>query len=492
LTCINFDFHAGCYPLRSEKYMKEFMKTTHIADQALVNKYSGNGPRYTSYPTAPQFSDDFPMESYLNQPFSDPASARADLSLYVHVPFCRDICYYCACNKIVTREAGASRRYLDKLHLEIQLQAELHGSSRPIRQLHWGGGTPTYLDHAELTELMHDLASHFHLLDQGHREYSIEIDPRTTNGDNIALLKGLGFNRISLGIQDFDPLVQRAVNRVQPFAMVSKLVDQIRSHDFRSLSFDLIYGLPNQDRYTMEATLDRVLQLRPERIACYNYAHLPERFSSQRAIDRLSLPTAASKLAIQEQIAEKLQQGGYLHIGLDHYVLPDDDLALAQQQGRLQRNFQGYSVQLADDLLGLGVSAISQIGDYYVQNVRNLDEYYNILEEGRLPLNRGYVMNSEDKLRRHVIMELICNMYLDVADCNLLYDMDFNSHFSSELELLKSMAVDGLLELEKDSIRITERGRPFLRNICMIFDQYLSSATSTTTAANAPRYSATV
>jgi oxygen-independent coproporphyrinogen-3 oxidase len=432
------------------------------------------------------------MESYLNQPFSDPASARADLSLYVHVPFCRDICYYCACNKIVTREAGASRRYLDKLHLEIQLQAELHGSSRPIRQLHWGGGTPTYLDHAELTELMHDLASHFHLLDQGHREYSIEIDPRTTNGDNIALLKGLGFNRISLGIQDFDPLVQRAVNRVQPFAMVSKLVDQIRSHDFRSLSFDLIYGLPNQDRYTMEATLDKVLQLRPERIACYNYAHLPERFSSQRSIDRLSLPTAASKLAIQVQIAEKLQQGGYLHIGLDHYVLPADDLALAQQQGRLQRNFQGYSVQLADDLLGLGVSAISQIGDYYVQNVRNLDEYYNILEEGRLPLNRGYVMNSEDKLRRHVIMELICNMYLDVADCDLLYDIDFNSHFACELELLKPMAVDGLLELEKDSIRITERGRPFLRNICMIFDQYLSSATSTTTAANAPRYSATV
>jgi oxygen-independent coproporphyrinogen-3 oxidase len=466
------------------------MKTVHTADQALVSKYSGNGPRYTSYPTAPQFSDDFPMESYLDHQRNDLASAGSDLSLYVHVPFCRDICYYCACNKIVTREAGASRRYLEKLHREIQLQAQLHGSSRPIRQLHWGGGTPTYLDHAELTELMHDLASNFHLLDQGHREYSIEIDPRTTNGDSIALLKGLGFNRLSLGIQDFDPLVQRAVNRVQPFSMVSKLVDQIRQHDFRSLSFDLIYGLPNQDRYTMDATLDKVLLLRPERIACYNYAHLPDRFSSQRAIDRLTLPSASTKLVIQQHIADKLQQGGYLHIGLDHYVLPDDDLAKAQQQGRLQRNFQGYSVQLADDLLGLGVSAISQIGDYYVQNVRGLDDYYSALEEGRLPLQRGYMMNGEDKLRRHVIMELICNMYLDVADCNLLYDIDFNHHFAEELGVLKSMTQDGLVELENDSVRITERGRPFLRNICMVFDQYLAPKISS--AANAPRYSATV
>lgn len=470
--------------------MINIMNTAQLADQGLVNKYSGNGPRYTSYPTAPQFADDFPMENYLEQTEGNQASSRSDLSLYVHLPFCRDICYYCACNKIVTREAGASLRYLDKLHREIELQAELHGSSRPIRQLHWGGGTPTYLDNAELTQLMHDLASHFQLLDQGHREYSIEIDPRTTDGNSIALLKGLGFNRISLGIQDFDPLVQRSVNRVQPFKMVSKLVDQIRAHDFRSLSLDLIYGLPNQDRYTMDATLDKVLQLQPERIACYNYAHLPDRFSSQRAIDRQSLPTASSKLDMQQQIADKLQLGGYLHIGLDHYVLRDDDLALAQQQGRLQRNFQGYSVQLADDLLGLGVSAISQIGDYYVQNVRNLDEYYDILEEGRLPLARGYAMNSEDKLRRHVIMELICNMYLDIADFNLLHDIDFGMHYSTELAQLESMAADGLLELARDSIRITERGRPFLRNICMIFDQYLSSATST--AASAPRYSATV
>jgi oxygen-independent coproporphyrinogen-3 oxidase len=476
-----------CLP--AEEYMNTLSTSTRLSDQALVNKYAGSGPRYTSYPTAPQFSDAFPFQDYLAEQARQRTSNQSDLSLYVHVPFCADICYYCACNKIVTREGGASRRYLDKLHREIVLQSELHGSSRPIRQLHWGGGTPTYLDHAELTELMHDLASHFQLLDQGHREYSIEIDPRTTDGKCIALLKGLGFNRISLGIQDFDPLVQKSVNRVQPYAMVKKLVEQIRQHDFRSLSFDLIYGLPNQDRYTMDATLDKVMQLQPERIACYNYAHLPDRFSSQRAIDRLSLPSAASKLAIQEQIAEKLQAGGYLHIGLDHYVRPDDDLAIAQQQGRLQRNFQGYSVQLADDLLGLGVSAISQMGDYYVQNEHKLDDYYSALGDNRMPLYRGYVMNDEDKLRRHVIMELICNLYLDTADCNSLHGINFESHFADELTTLKAMAEDGLLELDTDSVRITERGRPFLRNICMVFDQYLAPQA---TAPNAPRYSATV
>jgi oxygen-independent coproporphyrinogen-3 oxidase len=466
--------------------MKTGTLNSGLSDHALVNKYSGNGPRYTSYPTAPQFREDFELQNYLDD--CTRTASTEMLSLYVHVPFCRDICYYCACNKIVTRDSSVSRRYLDYLHREIVSQAALHGG-RQIRQLHWGGGTPTFLDHAELTELMHDLASHFQLLDKGYREYSIEIDPRTTNRDCIALLKGLGFNRVSLGIQDFDPLVQRSVNRIQPLSMITELVDQIRSHDFRSLSFDLIYGLPNQDQYTMEATLNKVLTLRPDRISCYNYAHMPERFSSQRAIDRLTLPTGQQKLSMQEQIAQTLQAGGYIHIGLDHYVLPSDDLATAQQQGRLQRNFQGYSVQMAEDLLGLGVSAISQIGDYYVQNAKDLDGYYALLDEPRLPVVRGYKSNEEDKLRRHIIMELICNLYLDTADCNLIYNVDFKTHFSTELTQLQGMAADGLLTINADSLRITERGRPFLRNICMIFDQYLSNAS---VAANAPRYSATV
>ena len=408
---------------------------------ALVSKYAGNGPRYTSYPTAPQLREDFDLESFLADCGASSKSCQSPLSLYVHVPFCRDICYYCACNKIVTRDCSASRRYLDAMHREIAMLAPLHGSSRPVRQMHWGGGTPTYLDHAELTELMHELASNFQLLDKGHREYSIELDPRTTGKGCIALLKGLGFNRISLGIQDFDPLVQKAVNRVQPLAMVRDLVEQIRRYGFRSLSFDLIYGLPHQDQYTMEATLAKVLALRPDRIACYNYAHLPERFSSQRAIDRLSLPSPQKKLAIQGLIADMLQAGGYRHIGLDHYVLPEDDLALAQQQGHLQRNFQGYSIQMADDLIGIGVSAISQIGDFYVQNARVLDEYYCLLLQDRLPLSRGYRLNREDKLRRHVIMELICNLYLDITDCEQLHNVEFWTHFAKEADTLGSCSL---------------------------------------------------
>ena len=455
-------------------------------DPALVNKYAGTGPRYTSYPTAPQFSETFNVEAYC-------AAMRADrtdpLSLYLHIPFCQDICYYCACNKIVTREPGTASRYLSVLRQEIGMQSALHGQQRPITQMHWGGGSPTYLENAEVTELMHDLAKNFSLIDGSHREYSIELDPRTTNDGAIPLFKGLGFNRVSLGIQDFDPLVQKSINRVQPFAMVRKLVDEIRLYDYRSLSFDLIYGLPHQDRTTMESTLNQVIALQPDRIACFNYAHLPERFKSQRAIDRMALPSASEKLKLQAQISGTLQAAGYHHIGLDHYVLPDDDLAKAQHAGTLQRNFQGYSVQLADDILGMGVSSISQINNYYVQNARDLQDYYRDIEAGSLAIHRGYQASQEDLLRRHIIMELICNLHLDVDDLELPNDLDFWEYFSSENMALQDMASDGLIELDTGVIRVTERGRPFLRNICMVFDQYLTPQSE---AANAPRYSAVV
>ncbi|MEM0954009.1 MAG: oxygen-independent coproporphyrinogen III oxidase [Pseudomonadota bacterium] len=455
-------------------------------DPALVNKYAGTGPRYTSYPTAPQFSESFDVAAYrsaMRQDRSDP------LSLYLHIPFCQDICYYCACNKIVTREPGIASRYLSVLRQEIQMQSKLHGSLRPITQMHWGGGSPTYLENGEVTELMHDLAKNFALMDAGHREYSIELDPRTTNDGAIPLFKGLGFNRVSLGIQDFDPLVQKSINRVQPLAMVRALVDDIRLYDYRSLSFDLIYGLPHQDGNTMETTLKQVIELQPDRVACFNYAHLPERFKSQRAIDRLALPTASEKLKLQAQISGTLQAAGYHHIGLDHYVLPEDDLARAQNAGTLQRNFQGYSVQLAEDILGLGVSAISQIDDYYVQNARDLQDYYRDIEVGSLAIHRGYKSSTEDLLRRHVIMELICNMHLDVDALELPESADFWNYFSSEINALQDMADDGLIELDTGAIRVTERGRPFLRNICMVFDQYLAPQGE---AANSPRYSAVV
>ena len=447
----------------------------HKQDMELAVKYACQGPRYTSYPTAPQFRQDFPLDQYIAWQGRDGDHKRAPLSIYVHVPFCNDICYYCACNKIVTREKGVARQYLNRLETEIELQSQLVGDKRPITQMHWGGGTPTYLDNAEITELMHMLATHFRLLDKGYREYSIEIDPRTIENSTIALLKGVGFNRISLGIQDFDPLVQKAVNRIQPYKEIAPLVDCIRSHGFRSLSFDLIYGLPHQDRYTMGETLRKVIALRPDRIACYNYAHLPERFSSQRAIDRLTLPEPQEKLLLQQMISHTLQDAGYLHIGMDHYVLPKDELALAQQEGRLQRNFQGYSLHMADDLLGLGVSAISQIGDFYLQNERELDAYYKMIDQGQLPSTRGCKVNSEDKLRRHIIMGLISELKLDIAECNRQFGIDFNTMFEQELEALRPMVSDGLLSINDKEIDVKHRGRPFLRNICMPFDAYLEA-----------------
>ncbi|RLQ21477.1 oxygen-independent coproporphyrinogen III oxidase [Seongchinamella sediminis] len=461
----------------------------HQADMELARRYACQGPRYTSYPTAPQFRRDFPLDEYLAWQASDGEHRRAPLSLYVHLPFCQDICYYCACNKIVTRKKNVAQEYLGRLQREITLQSELVGHQRPITQMHWGGGTPTYLDHAQITELMHLLASNFHLLDKGYREYSIEIDPRTVDASTIALLKGVGFNRLSLGIQDFDPLVQQSVNRVQPYRQVASLVESIRAHGFRSLSFDLIYGLPHQDRHTMAETLHKVIELRPDRIACYNYAHLPERFSSQRAIDRLTLPEPDEKLLLHEIISHTLQAAGYVHIGMDHYVLPEDELALAQNEGRLQRNFQGYSLHMADDLLGLGMSAISQLGDYYLQNERELDGYYRMLDGGQFPITRGCQVNADDKLRRHIIMTLISELQLDIDDCNRQFGIDFNQLFAGELAQLAPMAEDGLLELSPGAIAVTRRGRPFLRNICMPFDAYLGAHRGDEPA---PKFSATV
>jgi oxygen-independent coproporphyrinogen-3 oxidase len=355
--------------------------------------------------------------------------------------------------------------------------------------MHWGGGTPTYLDHAEITELMHMLASHFRLLDKGYREYSIEIDPRTVELPTIALLKGVGFNRISLGIQDFDPRVQAAINRVQPFEEVAPLVDSVRAHGFRSLSFDLIYGLPHQDNLTTADTLRKVVSLRPDRIACYNYAHLPERFPSQRAIDRHTLPSPGDKLLLQQIVSHGLQDAGYVHIGMDHYVLPEDELAVAQREGRLQRNFQGYSLHMADDLLGLGVSAISQIGDFYLQNERDLPGYEQCLDAGKLPASRGCRISSDDRLRRHIIMSLISDMELDIAECNRQFGIDFLRDFRGELQSLEPMMEDGLIAFDGDVLKVTRRGRPFLRNICMPFDAYLDNHQGDTPP---PKFSATV
>jgi len=442
-------------------------------DPALLAKYDVQGPRYTSYPTALQFDNAFSgrrFEQYLK---SLPASI-SPLSLYVHIPFCEDICYYCACNKVVTKKKSKAREYLDYLHKEIELRAQLHGKNRTITQMHWGGGTPTFLNSAEITELMYALSRHFNLTDAESREYSIEIDPRTVSVETLALLKGIGFNRLSFGVQDFDPFVQHAINRSQSYTLVESLVQAARSYHFKSINFDLIYGLPHQTLKSLETTLHQVIDLQPDRIACYNYAHLPERFKAQKQIDRHALPAADEKLAMFTLITDTLCANGYHFIGMDHFVKPEDEMAIAQDKGYLQRNFQGYSTNLAHDLVGLGVSAISHINRCYVQNNKDLDGYYTILHADELPISRGIICSDEDELRSSVIMQLICNLHIEFPAWENRHNIDFKKHFASELLQLAVFEQDGLVTINNESIVIHESGRPMLRNICMVFDTYLS------------------
>lgn len=446
---------------------------THVWDQQLIAKYDVAGPRYTSYPTAPQFDESYNSNVYKQEALKHLRQSIAPLSLYVHVPFCQNICYYCACNKIVTSDHSVARKYLNYLSKEIQMQSELIGRRRTVMQLHLGGGTPTFLDGAELTELMHQLASHFTLTDCERREYSIELDPRTVVKDDLALLKGLGFNRISIGVQDFDEQVQKAVNRRQEFGMIKSLTEAARLYQFKSISYDLIYGLPFQTLGSLAATLDKTIELSPDRIAFYNYAHLPERFKTQRAIDRLDLPSAEEKISMLTLIADKLIAAGYRHIGMDHFVKPEDDLAVAQKDGMLQRNFQGYSTCLAPDLVGLGVSSISSLQDSYAQNERNLDDYYLRLDEGILPVAKGIKLDDDDRIRRTVITQIICNLLLDTEAIEKQFNIIFSEYFSQELLALKELENDGLLYWHSAKLHITEQGRVMLRNICMPFDKYL-------------------
>lgn len=443
----------------------------------LLAKYDVQGPRYTSYPTALQFDDTFNGRRFETYVKSLPASI-SPLSLYVHIPFCEDICYYCACNKIVTKQKDKAREYLNYLNREIELRGKLHGKNRTITQMHWGGGTPTFLNSAEMTELMYVLSRHFNLTDADTREYAIEIDPRTVTVETLALLKGIGFNRLSFGVQDFDPLVQHAINRSQSFTMVQELVEAAKNYHFKSINIDLIYGLPNQTPASLRETLLKVIELQPDRIATYNYAHLPQRFKAQKQIDRHALPDAAEKLAMLALINDTLSGSGYRFIGMDHFVKPEDDLAIAQQHGYLQRNFQGYATNLAHDLIGLGVSAISQINRCFAQNSKDIERYYTALHADELPIARGIICNDEDVLRSHIIMQLICNLQLDFHSIEQRFKIDFQRHFASELLALDRFASDRLLSIDTDGIRINDDGRPMLRNICMVFDTYLGRQTT--------------
>jgi oxygen-independent coproporphyrinogen-3 oxidase len=443
-------------------------------DGKLIEKYDVAGPRYTSYPTAPNFSSDFELDTYIEDAQNRANHREHPLSLYLHIPFCNSICYYCGCNKIVTRDKTVTRRYLDYLFREIHMQGELWGSKRPVSQLHFGGGTPTFLSDGEFSELMYTLARNFKLGTVKNSEYSIEIDPRTVDTKRLGLFKGLGINRLSLGVQDFDERVQKAVNRVQSYESIRELVEAARSYRFDSISFDLIYGLPHQSTQSLAETIAKVVALAPDRIAFYNYAHLPERFSSQRAIDRLTLPSAAEKIAMLELISQSLRSAGYLHVGMDHYVTSEDSLAKAQKNGRLTRNFQGYSLNKASDLIGIGVSSIGSSDNLFVQNEKQLDTYYAALDEGRLPIAKGLKLNDDDKLRREVILDLSCNLYLDIRSLEDRWGIEFFHYFSSSNNHLSQLEKDGAVQISRSAIVVTELGRSFLRNICMCFDAYLN------------------
>jgi len=441
-------------------------------DPALIRKYDGFGPRYTSYPTADRFSDAFGPEQFVNALLARSIGAATQpLSLYVHLPFCNTICYYCACNKVTTGDHGRSAKYIRYLAKEIGIVAGHIDAASPVTQLHWGGGTPTFLSAEEMTSLMRVLRDHFAFSPDA--ECSIEIDPRKVDAATVGLLAELGFNRMSVGVQDFDAAVQLAVNRIQSEAETLAVLHAARANGFRSLNVDLIYGLPRQTLSGFDVTLDKVLRGAPDRIALYSYAHVPHLFKPQRRISEYELPSPETKLAILELAIAKLTGAGYVHVGMDHFARADDELAVAQRDGRLHRNFQGYSTHADCDLLALGISAIGKVGPTYSQNLRTLDEYYARLDDNTLPCFRGWQLSADDVLRRDVIQELMCGFATSFQRIEQRHDIAFDDYFATELEALKPLADDGLIELGPDAIAVTARGRLLVRTVAMVFDRHL-------------------
>ena len=438
-----------------------------IWDQALIEKYNYSGPRYTSYPTALEFHEAFTPAEF------DMACTQypeRNLSLYVHIPFCHKLCYYCGCNKIITRHQHKADQYLDALELEIRQRAGLLGE-RTVSQLHWGGGTPTFLTKTQVSRLMGLLREQFRFAPDA--EISIEVDPREIELDMLDHLRGEGFNRLSIGVQDFNKEVQKLVNREQDEAFIFAMVQRAGELGFRSTNLDLIYGLPKQSQASFARTLEQVLTMKPGRLSVFNYAHMPKLFAAQRKINEADLPAAKEKLAILQQTITTLTGAGYQFIGMDHFALPDDELAVAQRNGVLHRNFQGYTTQGDCDLLGLGVSAISMIGDCYAQNHKELKKYYASVENKREALWKGVSLDDDDLLRREVIKSLICNFRLDMKSIEQCFDLDFGRYFAEDLELLQTFISDELVTVDERYIRVKPKGRLLIRNICMCFDKYL-------------------
>lgn len=445
---------------------------THVVPEPLLKRFDIPGPRYTSYPTADRFVEAFAETDYIQALEQRRAGSMAlPLSLYIHIPFCESVCYYCACNKVITKHHERGAEYLRYLSREIELQVDHLGRGHNVSQLHLGGGTPTFLSDGELSDLMSMIRRHFTLVPGG--EYSIEVDPRTVTPQRLQTLYRLGFNRLSFGVQDFDPAVQKAVHRVQPAEQVFALVKAAREIGFESLNVDLIYGLPLQTPESFNRTLAQINDLRPDRIALYAYAHLPARFKPQRRIVSAELPSGADKLAMLSASLDALIGNGYVYVGMDHFALPNDALAVAKRQGRLHRNFQGYSTQSDCDLVALGVSAIGRIGATYSQNAKTLEEYYDALDQGRLPIVRGLAVTRDDLLRRSVIMALMCQGEVLFESIELGHLIDFRSYFTRELDTLAELEQHGLVKLSDTAIQVTPTGWYLVRAIAMTFDRYL-------------------
>ena len=441
-------------------------------DLELIRRYDLSGPRYTSYPTAIQFDPALSAQEMV-QTGQQTSDLQTPLSLYVHIPFCAHVCYYCACNKVITRNRKKAQPYLDTVYQEMAQLADWYADDRIVEQLHWGGGTPTFISNEQMRELMQQLRQHFKLLDDDSGDYSIEIDPREADAETLQVLREIGFNRISLGVQDVELKVQEAVNRVQPVERVAAVLNEARRLGFRSINMDLIYGLPHQTLESFQKTLDTIIGLSPDRLSVFNYAHMPDRFRSQKHINAEHLPSPETKLAILETTIKTLMDAGYVYIGMDHFAKPDDELALAQNNGQLHRNFQGYTTHSDCDLVAMGVSAISQIGDVYYQNEHDIAAYTAAVEQRENAIKRGVTLSRDDRIRRAVINQLICHFALDMQQIESAFGLNFQDYFAAELAELEHFTQDGLIELTDHSITVTPSGRLLIRRICMAFDAYI-------------------
>ncbi|OIQ03002.1 MAG: oxygen-independent coproporphyrinogen III oxidase [Zetaproteobacteria bacterium CG2_30_59_37] len=452
--------------------MTQQLHTDELFNLDLIHKYDKAGPRYTSYPTAPMFHTGINGTSYAAS-LARASQVEGPLSIYLHVPFCDTVCYYCGCNKVVTKQRERAVPYVEALLKEIDMLADTVGRKRLVTQLHWGGGTPTFLNESQIRSIMGRLRERFEFASDAEGEFGIEIDPRECKDDTVRILREVGFNRMSMGVQDFEPDVQKAVNRIQSEEETLNVLQQARAHGFQSINIDLMYGLPHQSVESFDRTLSTIIDFSPDRIALFNYAHLPRMFMPQRRINEADLPSPGEKLNILKLSIDRLLSAGYVFIGMDHFAKPDDELTVAQREGKLYRNFQGYSTQADAELLGLGITSIGYVDGAFFQNLKTLEEYYASIEAGEFPVFRGYQLSDEDHLRRHVIMRLMCDFALDFKAVEKKFGIDFAAHFAVETAELHDLAADGLLSLDTNGLQVLPGGRLLIRNIAMVFDEYL-------------------